>query len=263
MRIPGRLVERLHELPDDCDVASALTRIALQSGIEQRSLPATREGMRWQLVRNEADAHAAEAGWIAAHLDGGGPKSPGTALASVIVRTFGPAILHAGSGGDMLAISAAVAVLLALGAGWFGFAATALVLCGLAWLVRRAAALLIAVEQESLGQPPSRWPREPLFDWVHDAVLLVILVWNTAPFAGGSLGQRAFAPLMLLCLIRLFPRLAERAWTSWLGDRLLLAILLTLAAGAGMLTQTVPLVAALLACLAILLPARLMRITRV
>ena len=264
MRIPGRLVERLQELPVDCDAASALTRIALQAGIEQRLLPSdAREGLRWKLVRNESEAHAAEAGWISAHLDGEGLQTPGTAIARFAVRTFGPAILHAGSGGNMLAIGAAVLLLLTLGLGWVGFAASALVLSGIAWIVRRAAALLIAVEQESLARAPTRWPREPLFDWVNDAALIAIIVWNIAPFPASSPWQRAFAPLMLLCLVRLVPRLAERAWASWLADRALLALLLAVAAGTGLLTQAVPVLAAALGLLAILLPVRLMRITRV
>ena len=57
--IPGRLVERLHELPADCDVSSALIRIALQSGIPTREIPeAVREKGYWLLVREEAAAHA-------------------------------------------------------------------------------------------------------------------------------------------------------------------------------------------------------------
>src|SRR5262245_17177322 len=35
MRIPGHLVERLADLPGDCDVASSLTRVALQAGVGQ------------------------------------------------------------------------------------------------------------------------------------------------------------------------------------------------------------------------------------
>jgi hypothetical protein len=263
MRIPGRLVERLQELPADCDAASALTRIALQAGVEQRPLPGeAREAMRWKLVRNEGEAHAAEAGWIGAHLDGDGPKTPGTALARFAVRTFGPAILHAGSGGNALAIGAAVIIVLTLGLGWAGFAAIALALCGIGWIVRRAAALLMAVEQESMAHAPSRWPREPLFDWVNDLIMIAIMVWNTAPFPDSTIWQRGFAPLILLCLVRLFPRLTDRAWAAWLADRSLLALLLAIAAGAGVLTLAIPALAVLLGLLAILLPARLMRITR-
>lgn len=264
MRIPGRLVERLQELPADCDVASALTRIALQAGVEQRPLPSEpREAMRWKLVRNEGEAHAAEAGWIGAHLDVDGPKTPGTALARFAVRTFGPAILHAGSGGNMLAIGSAAIIFITLGIGWVGFPAIALALCGFAWIIRRAAALLIAVEQESMALAPSRWPREPMFDWVNDAIMLTIMIWNTAPIPDSSVWHRGFAPLILLCLVRLYPQLTDRAWGAWLSDRSLLAFLLAISAGAGVLTLAVPALAVLLGVAAILLPARLMRITRV
>ena len=263
MRIPGRLVERLQELPADCDAASALTRIALQAGVVQRPLPAeARDGLRWKLVRNEGEAHAAEAGWIALHLDGNGPLTPGTAAARLAVRTFGPAILHAGSGGNMLALAALSGILLSLGAGWIGFTIAALILWMVAWIVRRAAALLIAVERESMALAPISWPRESLFGWVHDAALVAIITWNTMPYPGISLWQRLFAPMMLLCLVRLLPRLSDRAWTAWILDRSLLALALALAAGAGWLTYAVPGLATVLALAAILLPSGLLRLTR-
>ena len=264
MRIPGRLIERLHELPVDCDSASALTRIALQAGIEQRALPAeARDGLRWKLVRNEGEAHAAEAGWIALHLDGDGPVTPGTALARFAVRSFGPAILHAGTGGDMLAIAASAVILLSLGAGWIGWTIAALAVWTLAWILRRSAALLTAVERESMALAPLRWPRESLFGWIHDAALIAILAWNTVPVEGNSLWQRLFAPLMLLCLVRLLPRLSDRNWTAWLLDRSLLVLVLTLAAATGWLAEAVPGLAAVLALAAILLPSSLLRLTRV
>lgn len=264
MRIPGRLIERLQDLPADCDAASALTRIALQAGVEQRAMPdEARGGLRWILVRSEGEAHVAEAGWIAAHLDGQGPLTPGTAAARMAVRSFGAAILHAGSGGNILAMGAAVGILLALGTGWFGYAIAALLFWMLAWIVRRAAALLIAVERESLALGAVRWPRESLFGWVYDTALIAILVWNTDPYPGSSLLSRLFAPLMLVCIIRLLPRLSDRGWTAWLLDRSLLALVLALAAGLGWLTPAVAVLAAVLALTAMLLPASLFGLTRI
>lgn len=264
MRIPGRLIERLHELPADCDAISALTRIALQSGAEQRALPAeAREGLRWKLVRNEGEAHAAEAGWIALHLDGKAPLTPGTALARFAVRSFGPAILHAGSGGNMLAIAGSLGILLSLGAGWIGWTVAALTVWIAAWILRRAAALLMAVERESMALAPLRWPRESLFGWIHDGALIVILTWNIVPAADIPLWHRLFAPLMLLCIVRLLPRLSDRAWTAWLLDRSLLGLVLALAASGGWLGLAVPGLAAALALFAILLPSAMLRLTRV
>ncbi len=262
MRIPGRLIERLQELPADCDAASALTRIALQAGIEQRPLPnEARDGLRWKLIRNDAEAHAAEAGWIGLHLDGDEPHSPGTALARIAVRSFGPAILHAGSGGNIVVLCAVALAILGLGIGWAGFPATALVLCALAWITRRAAAQLHAIERESLALASARWPRVKLFEWALDLAMIAIMVWNAGPFPMSSLWQRGFAPLMLLCLVRLLPRITDRGWSVWLADRALLALVLAIAAGLGHLSQALPLLAATLALFAVVWPGGRARLT--
>ncbi len=262
MRIPGRLAERLHELPADCDVDSALTRIALQAGVAQRPLPPeARDGLRWRLVRNEGEAHAAEAGWIALHLDGDGPLTPGTGIARFAVRNFGPAILHAGSGGNTLAIASACCLLIALGLAWVGFIVTALFFWAFSWIIRRAAALLMAVERESLALGPAKWSREPLFGWVHDAALVAVLAWNAAPFPGSSIWAAGFAPLILVSLLRLAPRLYSGPWGAWLTDRSLLGLLLAAIATAGVLPPGVQILSAALALLAILWPWGTVRLT--
>ena len=263
MRIPGRLIERLQELPADCDVASALTRIALQAGIEQRYLPVeARDGLRWKLIRNDTEAHAAEAGWIGVHLDGDGPLSAGTALARFAVRRFGPAILHAGSGGNIVVICAGLVEILALGIGWAGFPASALLLCALAWITRRAAAQLLAIESESLVVPAAGWPRLKLFDAALDISLIAIIVWNTALFPMSSPWHRGFAPLLLVCMVRLLPRITEGRWAVWLADRSLLALVLAIAAGTGLLDQAPAALAAGLGLIAALWPPARMRLTR-
>ncbi|MEO6718218.1 MAG: hypothetical protein ABIM50_13355 [Novosphingobium sp.] len=262
MRIPGRLIERLQELPADCDAVSALTRIALQAGIEQRPLPSeARDGLRWKLIRNETEAHAAEAGWIGEHLDGDEPHSPGTWLARRAVRGFGPAILHAGSGGNIVAICSGVVVFLGLGIGWAGFPAIALVLCGLAWITRRAGAQLQAIESDSLALPSARWPRLKVFDWTLDIALIAILVWNTDALPQSPLWQRGFAPLMVICLARLLPRISDRKWAYWLADRALLALALAIAAGSEQLTLSVLALAAAIGLFAVSWPADRLRLT--
>ncbi len=264
MRIPGRLAEQLHELAADCDPDSALTRIALQAGVAQRPLPAEmRDGLRWRLVRGEGEAHSAEAGWIALHLDDDGSPTPGSALARFAVRNFGPAILHAGSGGNALAIGSAAGMAIALGFAWFGFTATALIIWALCWALRRTGSLLLAVERESLVLGPGKWSREPIFGWVHDAALLAVLAWNAPPFAESSLWSSLFAPLMLISMLRLAPRLLGDGWGAWLGDRLLLGLLLAAIASAGVLAPALQIAAAALAILAIVWPFKAIRLTSV
>ena len=65
MRLPGRLVERLGDLPSDCDAVSSLQRIALQAGVRQRAIPVQgQDGLFWSLVRSDAEAHAIEPQWV-------------------------------------------------------------------------------------------------------------------------------------------------------------------------------------------------------
>lgn len=264
MRIPGRLADRLHELPADCDVESALTRIALQAGVAQRPLPAEAlSGMRWKLVTNEGEAHAAEAGWIALQLEGGGMPTPASWIARFAVRSFGPAILHAGSGGNALAIAAIAGLGIALGFAWLGFIITALVFWSLAWILRRSAALLLAVERESLALAPGKWSREQWFGWVHDISLLIMLSWNAPPWPGSGTWESAFAPLILVAMLRLAPRLFAGALSDWVTDRLLVAIVLSALAGAGYLAPGIQLFAAVLVLVALAWPSVAFRLTSV
>lgn len=102
-----------------------------------------------------------------------------------------------------------------------------------------------------------------IYGWLLDAAIVGILAAASPGFPLAGTGQRVFAPLMLLCLIRLVPRIVERNWLAWIGDRSLLTILLAVAAGAGALHQTVYLAATALALLGILWPGGKFRLTRV
>jgi hypothetical protein len=263
MRIPGRLVERLSELPPDCDVASALTRIALQAGVAQRPVPIeSREGVSWRIVRDESEAHAIETGWIDLHMQQGRATTLGTALARLGVRAFGPALLHAGSGGNALAVGAGVFLAMALVAGWFGAIATALVLTAVCWIVRQSAELLDRIERDSLSRPPARIPREVLFGWLLDAVLIVLVTWSVGTVQPRWPFDFVVAPLFLVSLLRIAPQLFTRNGSAWLEDRALLCILLAVASAAGALIQVVTLAAGLLALAGALLAGWSTRITR-
>ena len=255
LRIPGHLIERLSELPTDCDVASALTRVALQAGIAQRELPAAmRDGFDWVLVRNEQEAHRIELGWIARQIDGDGYRTAGSLLARFGVKRVGPALLHAGSGGNVVTIGALVFLLLAAGAAWGQFTAGALVLCMLAWLLRRASGLLLRIERKSQGMPRERWSREAAFGWLLDAVLVATLAWSPQNPVWSSLVERLFGPVMLLCVLRLLPRIFAGRWIGWAADRAALAALLAVASAAAVLIPAVHGLAALLALAGICMP---------
>lgn len=263
MRIPGRLAERLAELPSDYDAISALTRVALQAGIAQRMVPLEmRDGAHWRLVRDEAEAHIIESGWIDLYLQHSQTMSPGAAISRLGVRAFGPALLHAGSGGNAVAAAAGTMLLIGLGAGWFGAAALALLFCGIAWLLRCAAHLLSRIERVSLSLPPSRLPRQFLFGWLLDAILVLLIVWSVRPIAWQSWPEFALGPLVLVCLLRILPRVFDRGWTAWLQDRALLCILLAAAAAFGILRETVEAMAAFAALAGALFARAGSRLTR-
>ncbi len=259
IRIPGRLAERLAELPADVDAVSALTRIALQGGVRQVMVPPeSRDGARWMLVKNEVEAHAFESGWIEQIMRQDRTMVPGAALARLGVRAFGPALLHAGSGGNAVAVGAGLTMVFALVAGWFGFFALALGQCGVAWMLRHAGALLAQVERV----PPARLPREAMFGWLLDGVVVILVTWSAQLPGWQSAAEIAFAPLTLLCLLRILPRVFDRNWVAWLEDRALLCLLLAIAAAAGLLVEAVEVMAASAALAGALFAGTGARLTR-
>ncbi|MBS0255427.1 MAG: hypothetical protein JSS36_09535 [Proteobacteria bacterium] len=240
LRLPGRLIERLAELPPDCDAFAALQRIALQAGIAPRPLPDGLPGSaRWLLLRDETAAHAAEAEWIALYSATDEPDWPSRAAARWLARKFGPALLHAGSGAGIVAASSAVVGLLGLVARWFALPALGFGCAALAGLGLAMAAILARIEARSRLAPPGLIDRLLAGDWALDALLLALIGWTIPAMPGTGLIARLFAPLMLLGLLRLVPRAVPLGWTRWLHDRVLLALGLTGAACFGVAAQAV------------------------
>lgn len=246
MLLPGRLVERLNDLPADAEPASALLRIGLQAGIAQRAVaePAISAG-HWLMVRDEEAAHAAELDWMQRHT-AVQAKTPGVGLATLIVRSFGAALLHGGSGGRWLALASYVLLAIAGGAGWYGWSATALGICAPAWLLHRSASIIERIQSEALGRRMGLLASELPFNWLFDTVIGGLLLFATPYIPGESIWQRSIAPFMLFGMLCLFSRALPGRWTPWLGDRLLLALLLCGLALASLLAPGVPALAALL-----------------
>jgi hypothetical protein len=255
MLIPGRLVERLNELPADCDVASALTRIALQFGIAQRPLPAdAREGGGWKLVRTEPEADELEAGWLAIQLAAETATSPGTWIARLAVRTFGPALFHAGSGSSAVTIAAGATFLLALVAGWFSLIGLGLCLAGLGWVVGQCAGQLARIERAALLRDAPLLTRGDQAAIIADIVIVVLVLWSYPVSFAIARQDIAFAPIVLLGLLRILPRSLALRQAGWMEDRLLLTVLLAFAAGAEVLLPAIRVLAIAALAAGILLP---------
>lgn len=226
IRIPGRLAERLADLPSDCDAFSSLQRIALQAGIRQHEISGLGQGgLFWSLVRSDEEAHALEPQWIRQRTRDDLPLNFSRGLALLGVRRLGPTMLHAGTGSLALVAAAAVTVLIALGAGWFGWVVPGLGLCALAWVLRESAVLLGRIEGE-MTTPRLGIGSAEAFGWVVDAAIAVLAAWGTAPPQSGALPDRLFAPLTLLILLRILARFLPGRWTALLSDRSLVALAL-------------------------------------
>ncbi|MEO5597956.1 MAG: hypothetical protein ABIQ66_04985 [Novosphingobium sp.] len=254
MLIPGRLIERLNELPADADPPSALLRIALQAGVAQRQLPEpVIAAGHWLLVRDEDEAYGAEHAWMERHT-AAPRRTPGLMLASVLVRRFGPALLHSGSSGTGLIVAAVALVALGFGAGWFGWSTLAFSLCIPAWLLRRSAAILERINSDTLARTPGIRGDEAGFDWFLDAVTVVLLIMAIAPLPGASLLERSFAPLTFVGLLRLLPRAFPGLWTVWLTDRATVMASLALLAAAQVLVSGIMLMGAGMLLAGLILP---------
>ena len=262
MRIPGRLVEQIATLPADCDPVSALQRIALQSGVRQRPIPMPgQDGLFWSLVRSDAEAHTIEPQWIRQRTRDTVPLGPARGLALVAVRSFGPALLHAGTGSRALVIAAVVVALLALGAGWFALPLFGLTLTALGWILRESAALLARIEYD--GGPKRRGIDSlTAYGWAVDAVIVLLMGWAASLDPGHPLIDRLFPPFMLIAQLRILAAIHDGRWGAWLTDRSLLSLVLILSI-LGRIGSEVAHGGAVLAAIAILvLLGRKSRLTR-
>ena len=262
LRIPGRLVERLADLPHDCDAFSALLRIALQAGVAMRPLPPAGQGDGfWTLLDSEEQAHALEPLWIRRRIRHVRPFNPTRGLARLLVRSFGSALLHAGSGSRVVNAAGVVMLALALGMGWLGWPGPALAVAALAWLLGESSVVLKRIEADRVVPPGRERNWHGLFDWATDAVLVGLIGWSLPADLLSDGLERFFAPLMLMAMLRIVPRVAPERWTFWLEDRALLALIIGLAVLAGLAVPVVYGLALLLAACGILWPQAASRLT--
>ena len=262
MRLPGRLVERIADLPADCDAASSLQRIALQAGVCQRPIPLLGQGdLFWILVRSEDEAHALEPQWIRHRTNDGAPHGPSRWLARLGVRWLGPALLHAGSTAFTVVIAAAAAAMLALGAGWLALAPLGLAFCALGWVLRESAVLLARIDSDA-GRPLRGLDSRYAYGWLIDAIVVVLAGWGSALEPWQPAYHRFFPVIMLVALLRILPRSLGPRAAAWLEDRALLALGLAAAIVAGAGSQAIHLAALAAALAGMVLPSLTSRLTR-
>lgn len=248
LRIPGRLIEALVQMPPDCDIASSLARIALQAGVPAREVPAAaRSGTRWQMIASESQAQAIEHEWLAERLGPARMSSPGRKLARMGILALGSSLLHAGNASLVMLASAIAGLALAVGTGWFAWSATSFLLAAIAWIALCSATSLRRLEAPLLAGEVKRDAGLLAVDWGFDAALILLIHWAAAPLAGIGPFPAVSLPVTLLLLVRICGKTPGMLLSVLIDDRAVLCLLLAVCAALGLVEWAVALGAVLMA----------------
>jgi hypothetical protein len=160
---------------------------------------------------------------------------PGTILRATISQ-----------GGSGLRVTgfAVVAILAAAAA----FALTGLVALGfgllaLAWILAGIHGHLGNVRRNGAAPGQGSGRHAKLLQWLCDLVIVLMVAINTSESLGSRILEPVFAPAILILLLRLVPERFPEIWEGWVRDRAVLAIVLGVSAGLGMLSSAVQLFA--------------------
>jgi len=242
LSMPGRLVERLAELPPDCDVVGSLLRIALQSRVPEVPLPdaVLAEG-RWPLVVRREQVAALEPLWLRRHLPQTAGFSPFSSLARILLSMFGVSLLrHGKRAGAYLAIAPILALGgVALGLGFSS--ALGFLLTVLSFIAAQVASGLYRLQAASRGVSAS----QPLFErvqaWLLDGCLAAIIAC-AAQAGPGGLRDGIFLGIALIALLRLLATILPLSWISLAKDRGVLGLALAAAAATDTILPVVQLI---------------------
>jgi hypothetical protein len=229
MIVPGSLAERLRELPRDCDIASSLLRIALMTRLQARPVDpvAIAEG-RWNLIRSETDAQAAEKRRLDSTIAEASGQTVGTKIAGRVAQQFGGRFLEQDHGDLLVAAFGMLLAGAALAATGFQLGWLAFLFMGLSWMVLRGHRVLQAVRRQARMRPRGR-DMGPVLFLAFDALLVAVIAVNGGP--GLARPPAWFAAFMAVALLRLgAAELPFAPIRPWLDDRFLLCLALALSA---------------------------------
>ena len=223
--MPGTLVDRLEQLPEDADPHSALLRIALQEGAALNPLdPALLTRGNWAHVTDADEASALENARLPAIVG----RAPGWGSAARLAGLILPHVARPLTGHRhvpaMLSVAAVLLLLAAVALiGWRGWITTGLVLFALALVPLHLGSMLAQVRRMPFER--ARGDR-----WLHlmpDAALLLCTVLAL----DGEWVRRLFPPVVLL--VTLTGMGGGGRWRRLASDRAAGALVLAIAALAG------------------------------
>ncbi len=233
MLLPGSVVERLGDLPEDVDVPSSLMRLGLQSGTRIAALDRDLLAQgNWHLDADRETLELREKQWIDAQRRQIAFRAPGLAVAERAGARLARDVLG-NAGQSIPAILAGSAAIGALGAGALGYVFIGLVLATLTALFAHMGGVVERIAR--LGRPRVR--ENPLLRLLHHAIdpIFIALLFIGAPAEFGILG--GFVPLVLFGMLRLGERHSSKIWRATYADRIILGMLLAPAAFLGFSTE--------------------------
>lgn len=241
--MPGSLVERLMELPPDCDVIASLLRIALQFRVPEKVLPEAvlAEG-RWASFYAQDQAAKLEPVWLRRHAEPENPYAPGKAFVGWLVSRSGVRLLRLGATAKNLLAVAVALLLVALTMGWALSVGLGLFVLGTSWLLKQAADSFLRAEGE-VGTVTRRMRLvDDGFDWILDLAMIAILALGLPLIAGDHL-NRVLLPAIVLGLLRIIPAISSQNWTIAFSDRFLACLVLGIASLSGLLLPALQMLA--------------------
>jgi hypothetical protein len=226
--MPGRLTERLDALPEDGEPIAGLLRIARQASIPERQLPEIElSDGRWTLLHDARQSAAVEPAWLRRRLPPASPWSPTAWFARALLRRFGGQATASTRAGPLARAGAALAMVGAVAAAWFGYS-----LAGFGLLAAAVLAIELGDGIARLTRPSfaGEAPPSPLSRGLRLA-LDGALVAVGALALPGALHRRLFLALLPVALLHVPVPAGSRPWRMLFEDRVLLIAALALAVG--------------------------------
>ena len=217
MLVPGALVERLADLPDDFDIASSLLRTALQAGVRSQPLDiALLGGGGWSILADDKAIAEFSSQWIGSLSPSVTPLSPVRWAAEAGAKRMLQRASDPERAANTLFALGCVALLIAIGA--IGFEAYVAAFSGVALSVfgfTAANTLRRMIFGGTTQNPAKALSRVALQNVAIDAVMIGILVAASPPL---KMAATVFALLVLLGMVRIIAIRGREVLWPWLSD---------------------------------------------
>lgn len=244
LMVRGPAANRLADLPPDADPVAGLLRIALQDGTRIVPMPPSiLAGREWGLVQSEGDSEQFEEVWLGRHIRPASFAAPALAMADRAATALMKRSDGRKFGGNAVRAAAAGFGLLAGLSAWFWEPVAGMALMAAAYFLVRTGGALRSIEGLGRAAPQGEGRISGWLDAAFDILLAGIIGLASLP---QDRGVTILAAAVLLFTLHLGQGLPLRNWKIVLGDRILLAATLSIAAYFGQLNYALHILSALI-----------------